>query len=378
MNGEVCKVMNDQPLSLVHVDTARDWRGVQAQVEALVRGLVRRNHRITLVTPRNSDLARRLADAPIEMAFDAPRGEWALWAGHRLRRLVRARRAVIVHAHSARAHAVAWLASSRRFSPPIAVSRRVDFPVGRNWLSRSKYLHPCCYYLAISTAVRDVLIRGGVTPDRIFLVPSGVDPAKFSYQTDRPAIRRSLAVGDDEFLVCNVGALTDHKDHATLIQAAQIALAEAPRLRFIVLGEGELRATLEAQITRLDLGDRFRLVGFQDNVEPYLAASDLFVLSSHLEGLCTSLLDAMLLKLPIVATRAGGVGDIVVDGETGLLVEPRQSEALAHAIVRMTRDSDLRAQFATAGARRVREHFSIERTIALTETAYRKILGVRV
>jgi len=106
-----------------------------------------------------------------------------------------------------------------------------------------------------------------------------------------------------------------------------------------------------------------------------VAASDLFVLSSHLEGLCTSLLDAMLLGLPIVATRAGGVGDIVADGETGLLVEPRQSEALAQAIVRVTRHGELRKRLAAAGARRVREHFSIERTIELTETAYREILA---
>jgi len=365
----------DQPtLTIIHVDTAHDWRGGQAQVEALVRGLARRGHRLTVVTPRGSRLAERLADVPVEMAYDAPRGEWDWRAGRRLRQLAESRRPDLLHAHSALAHAVAWHAHSGGNVAPIVVSRRVDFPVAANWLSRRKYLHPACYYLAISTAVRDVLIRGGVPSDRVFLVPSGVDPAKFTYQTDRSATRRSLGIGDNEFLVCTIGALTDHKDHATLIRAAALALAQAPELRFIVLGEGELRPRLEAQIAQEDLGERFQLLGFRSDVEACLTASDLFVLSSHMEGLCTSLLDAMLLARPIVATRAGGVGDVIGDGETGLLVEIRQSEALAGAIVRMARDRDLRVRLAAAGARRVREQFSIERTIQLTEAAYREIL----
>jgi len=366
--------MNEQGLSLVHVDSERDWRGGQAQVELLVRGLAQRGHRVTLVTPRGSRLAERLAGAPIEIVADSPRHEWDFRAGLRLRRIVRERNADLIHAHSALSHAlVAWLSWGGPKARPIAVSRRVDFPIS-NWFSRLKYRHPDCWYLAISTAVRDVLIRGGVAADRIFLAPSGVDPAKFTYQTDRPAARRALGVAADEFLVCNIGALTDHKDHATLIRAAQSAIAQAPQLRFVVLGEGELRPALEAQIAQGGLGDRFRLLGFRSDVEACLAASDLFVLSSHMEGLCTSLLDAMLLGLPIVATRAGGVRDIVVEGETGLLAEPRQSAALADAIVRMMRDGELRARLAAAGRHRVRERFTIERTLELTLAAYQEII----
>ena len=366
--------MDQTALSIIHVDTARDWRGGQAQVETLVRGLAGRGHRIALVTPPGSRLAQRLADAPIDVVADSARGEWDWWVGRRLARLAEARQADLIHAHSALAHAMAWLAHRRCRRQPIVVSRRVDFSVGGNWLSGHKYRHRACYYLAISSAVRDVLIRGGVAAERIFLVPSGVDPAKFTYRTDRAATRHSLGVADDEFLVCNVAALTDHKDHATLVRAAKIALAQAPRMRFIVLGEGELRPQIEAQIAEAGLGDRFRLLGFRDEVEPYLAAADLFALSSHLEGLCTSLLDAMLLERAVVATRAGGVPDIVADGETGLLAPPRESEALAGAMVRLARDGELRERLAAAGARRVREHFSIERTVELTSAAYREIL----
>jgi glycosyltransferase involved in cell wall biosynthesis len=366
--------MDQAALSLIHVDTARDWRGGQAQVESLVRGLAGRGHRVTLVTPAGSRLAQRLAGTPIEIVADSTRGEWDWWAGRRLRRLAEEGRADLIHAHSALAHAMAWLAHGGRRRPPIVVSRRVDFPVGGNWFSRRKYIHPACYYLAISAAVRDVLIRGGVAAERVFLVPSGVDPGKFTYRSDRAATRRSLEISDDAFLVCNVAALTDHKDHAMLVRAAKIALAEAPQMRFIVLGEGELRPQLEEQIAEAGLGERFRLLGFRDGIEPYLAAADLFALSSHLEGLCTSLLDAMLLERAVVATRAGGIPDIVVDGETGLLVSPRQSQALAGAMVRLARDGDLRGRLAAAGARRVREHFSMERTVELTHAAYREIL----
>lgn len=360
-------------LTLVHVDASREWRGGQAQVEALVRGLARCGHRVTLVTPGDGRLAERLRDAPVEIVPDMPRGEWDWFAGRRLHRIVAERRADLIHVHSALAHAMAWIGHGRT-SPPIMVSRRVDFPISHNWLSRRKYLHSSCYYLAISTAVRDVLIQGGVAPERIYLAPSGVDPTKFTYQTDRRATRQSLGVSDDDFLVCNIGALTDHKDHATLIRAAQFAVAEAPNVRFVVLGEGELRPALETQIAQAGLGDRFRLLGFRDDVESCLAASDLFALSSHMEGLCTSLLDAMLLNVPIVATRAGGVADIVLDDETGLLVAPRQGEALAGAILHMMRNGDLRCRLAAAGAVRVREGFTVDRTVAFTEKAYSEIL----
>ena len=366
--------MDAASLSLLHVDTTLDWRGGQAQVEALLRALAARGHRVSLVTPAGGRLAERLADSPVEIVADAPRGEWDRWAGRRLRAVAMERQVQLLHVHSARAHAMAWWAVDRRSSIPIVVSRRVDFPIGGNWFSRRKYLHPACFYLAISTAVRDVLLRGGVDAERVFLVPSGVDPDQFTYRTDREATRRSLGIGAGELLVCNVAALTDHKDHATLVRAARLALEQAAHLRFIVLGEGELRAALEAQIRQANLGDRFRLLGFVDDVEPYLAAADLFVLSSHLEGLCTSLLDAMLLGVPVVATRAGGVPDVVADGETGLLVEPRDSDALAGAVVRLSRDAALRAALAAAAGRRVRDCFSVKQTAALTETAYRNIL----
>jgi glycosyltransferase involved in cell wall biosynthesis len=258
---------------------------------------------------------------------------------------------------------------------PLVVSRRVDFALGGGWLSRRKYLHPACRYLAISMAVRDVLVRGGVAPERIHVVPSGIDPAKFTYRTNRDETRRALGIASTDLFVCNVAALVDHKDHATLVHAAKIALEAEPRLRFFVLGEGELRRPIEALIADFGIGERFRLLGFQEQVEPFVAAADLFVLSSHLEGLCTSLLDAMLLGVPIVATSAGGIPDVVVDGETGLLVEPRRSDALAAAIVRLAREPELRRRFAEAGARRVRERFLIEQTIALTERAYREILA---
>ncbi|MCX8038312.1 MAG: glycosyltransferase [Candidatus Sumerlaeia bacterium] len=384
-------------LTILHVDTALDWRGGQAQVEALVHGLAERGHRSVVVTPPGSRLAERLGNAhdlaePVgfagsdglvspsggwRIAFNTTRGEWDWLAARRLRQIAVATRPDVLHAHSALAHAMVWLGCAGRMDVPMVVSRRVDFPVGGNWLSRRKYRHPAFYYLAISSAIRGVLIQGGVPSDRIFLVPSGVDPAKFTYRTDRSAARRMLGIGDGEFLVINVAALVDHKDQATLVRAAEIALREMPSLRFIVLGEGELRPELEAQIVQAGLGDRVRLLGFRNDVEACLAASDLFVLSSHLEGMCTSLLDAMLMEKPIVATRAGGVPDVVVDGETGLLVGIRQHEDLAAAIVRLARDTELRMRLAAAGARRVREHFTIGRTVELTLDAYRRALQRR-
>ena len=306
----------------------------------------------------------------------AMRGEWDVRARWRLRRAARDFHADLVHAHTAHAHGLGLAVVGRAESPPLlVVSRRVDFAVGRSWLSRRKYLSPLCRYIAISNGVRDVLVAGGVRPENVCVVHSGVDPARFQYGRDGAAFRAEMGCAPGDALVGNVGALTDHKGHCYLIEAAGRVLEKAPHARFCIVGKGELRPDLERRIRERGLGERFRLAGYRDDVEACFAAFDLFALSSHLEGLCTSVIDAMLLGVPVVATRTGGVPDLVRNEETGVLVEPRNPEALANGIIRLLGDEALRARLSACARDFARNHFTADAMVAGVEQSYRVFMG---
>jgi len=221
--------------------------------------------------------------------------------------------------------------------------------------------------------VRDALVRSGVDPGRIRVVPSGIDLAPFDEPADRRAIRERLGVAPDEVLAFQAAALAPHKSQTDLLRAAALARGDAPRLTVWIAGEGPLRGALEEEQRALGLGTVVRFLGFREDVNDLLRAADLFVVSSYLEGMGTATLDAMAAGLPVVATRVGGIPEIVDDGVTGILVPPRDPGALGAAMVRLAGDAALRARFGVAGRARVRE-FSADRTEERTRALYDEVL----
>jgi glycosyltransferase involved in cell wall biosynthesis len=150
---------------------------------------------------------------------------------------------------------------------------------------------------------------------------------------------------------------------------------KVPEVVFLIAGEGEERPSLEEQISRLNLQKSVLLLGYRDDIGDIMRCFDLFVLSSHLEGLCTSLLDAIALGIPVVAARTGGVPDVVADRETGMLVEPKNPGALADAIL-YTRQHPEEMHRMTQNARnRVLQSFTIESMVAKTVAVYQNIIN---
>ncbi len=166
-----------------------------------------------------------------------------------------------------------------------------------------------------------------------------------------------------------------HKGQKFLVEAAAIVVREMPEARFLLIGEGELHDALEHQIKHLHLAQHIVLTGFRADVLGVLKGLDLFVMSSVTEGLGTALLDAMALGRPIVATRAGGILEVVLHGETGLLVPPRDAPALAAGILDLLRDPERRRRLAAAGLARVRDRFSVDRMVEGTLAVYVGLAG---
>jgi glycosyltransferase involved in cell wall biosynthesis len=359
----------------LHVDTARTWRGGQNQVLLTVEGLRAMGHRTTLVAQPHGELARRRAEG-LDVVPIMVRSEVDLSAAWRLARVLKRLEPDIVHAHDPHGVAVAALALSMSNlpRPPVLVAaRRVDFHLKAHSFSRWKYRQVRCF-IAASDAIRHMLEQDGIPAARTVTVHEGVDVDRVG-AAPPVNVHEVLWLPHHAPVVGNVAALVAHKGQRHLVEAASLVLREVPDARFVILGEGELREQLERQIRDHHLEKHVVLAGFRHDVIGCIKGFDLFVMSSVSEGLGTSLLDAMACAKPIVATRVGGIPEVVEDQVTGLLVPPRDHKALAAAIVRQLRDPELRRRMGHAGLRRVRERFNVDRMVAETAAVYERVVG---
>ena len=357
----------------LHIDTARTWRGGQNQVLLTVLGLRALGHRAMLVAHASGELRQRAREG-LDLVPLAPKTEMDLGAAWRLSRLIKQLHPAVIHAHDPHGVAMAALAlsmSTELDKPPLIASRRVDFHIKGNAFSRWKYRQVDCFICA-SDAIRAMLVADGIPAHRVVTVHEGIDLARVEVA---PAanLHEELWLPHNAPIVGNVAALVPHKGQRHLIEAAAIVVKTVPDARFVLAGEGELRPALEKQIRDHHLEKHVFLTGFRPDVLSVHKAFDVFVMSSVTEGLGTSLLDAMACGKPIVATAAGGMPEVVDDGRTGLLVPPRDHQAMADAIVSLLTDERARQALGAAGAARVRERFSAERMVQDTLAIYRKV-----
>jgi glycosyltransferase involved in cell wall biosynthesis len=358
----------------LHIDTAQTWRGGQSQVRYTVLGLRALGYRAALVADPSGALFQRMSEG-LDLVPLSTRGEIDLAAAWRLSRVLKQLRPEILHAHDPSGVAMAATAlsiASPRPRPPLVASRRIEFPIARNSFSAWKYAQVDCF-LAISRAVRDRLIADRIPPAKVEIVHEGVDVERL-VSLPHGNLHAALFLPTHSPIVGTIGALVAQKDHHTLIDAAAVVVKQVSDVRFVILGEGDLRPHLEKQIKHLHLERHVFLAGFRADVLELLKDVDVFALSSTHEGMCTSLLDAMAVEKPAVATAVGGVPEVVDDMTTGFLVPPREPEALASRIIQLLKDQALRRRMGRAGLERVRRLFTVERMVQETLAAYQKLV----
>ncbi|MBI4721043.1 MAG: glycosyltransferase [Chitinivibrionia bacterium] len=354
----------------------RSWGGGETQVELLLRGLPASRWRVALAAPPDSRIAAKARTLGMRVLPLPVSGGADLIAARRLRTILRRETFHIVHAHSSHAHGIAFLATIGlgRARPRLIVSRRVAFPVGTNVFSRLVYARGADRYIAISAAVRDALAAGGIRGDRIAVVRSGVDLRKFDAPGDAAGERRRLSLPGDAAVIGTIGALVPNKGQEDFIAAARNIADQRADARFVIVGEGPTRERLQSLVHELGLEERVQFTGFREDSLVILSTFDCFVISSYLEGLCTSIMDAQVMGIPVVATNAGGIPDLVEDGRTGLLVPPAHPADLARAVARMLSEPSLRER-CVANAKEKAGAYDAARMIGETEAVYKSLMN---
>jgi len=253
-------------------------------------------------------------------------------------------------------------------------SRRVTFLPRHRWAYRLKYAHTCDAVVTVSDFIRQWAIRYGVPHSKIELIPDGIEiPPELPSMTRTAEARARWGFGEDEFLVGHLGAFTREKGQEVALEAFRLLIKHLPQARLLLAGEGPTLKDLEITQGCKALGDRVRLCGAIENLAEFFPALDLFVMPSKSEGLGSSALMAMSYGLPVVASRVGGLPEVVEEARTGWLVEPASPSALANAILAAASDPERLKQWGLNGRERARQ-FSVDIMVERTEALYCRLL----
>jgi glycosyltransferase involved in cell wall biosynthesis len=420
-------------MQTLHVDLGRQWRGGQRQCLLLCTRLAGAGVGVSLVCRPRRPLWQQAHAEDLPPESLDPVADLDPLAVSRLLGLLRKTRPLIAAAHEA--HALTLLAVALRFwprragrAPALVYHRRVDVPLGKNPLARWKFSR-VDRFICVSERIADILHAGGIPDERISVVHSGTRGVAGAQGAlgggggaglnaggverlagsragglERPlgprvgggvrvrgaraggveeplsiraAVREELGIGPDVVVLGTVGGLIPHKGHGVLIDALGMLRAadRSGDIQLLVVGDGPLREHLERRAVSRGLGLTVRFLGERSDVEVLLAAMDIFIHPSLTEGLGSSIADAFSAGVPVIASRAGGIPEIVRHGETGWLVPPGDAGALADTIGHAVDHREMMLAMAARARELYKAELTDEAMARKTMAVYRAIVG---
>lgn len=330
-------------IRVLHISTAHSWRGGEQQIAYTLAELQKLRVAQAVVAAADGEMARFGKQQAWEVITSRKKSSLDLKFARTIARSAKEFNAHLLHVHDSHGHTfavLAWLLYGCR--TPIILHRRVDFPVGENWLSRFKYnFKGIAKIICISRAIKEVIAPRIRDQDKLQVIPSAIDPEKFTREPGQ-RLRTEYQIGEGKFLIGNVAALVGHKDYYTFLNTAKLLVEKELPVHFVIIGEGALRADLEAYCKKLGLQSSVTFTGFRTDIAQVFPELDALLFSSEMEGLGTTVLDAYAAKVPVVATRAGGIPELVIENETALLADVKDHDKLAENLEKLLHHTELR------------------------------------
>jgi glycosyltransferase involved in cell wall biosynthesis len=281
----------------------------------------------------------------------------------------------LIHCHDSHSHTLAFISGIFGLGIPVIVSRRVDFEISKSWFSKKKYnAKSIVRFICVSEKIKEILSKDVIKTDIIKVVHSGIDLSKFDGKKNQGILREEYNIPENVKIIGNVAALAPHKDYFTFVDTAEKIIEKNKDVRFLIIGKGELENEIKTYIRSKSLLNYITLTGFRNDIPDILPELDLFLFTSKTEGLGTSILDALGCNVPVVATNAGGIPEIIIHEQSGLLADIGNAEKLAENALRVLEDDELRKNLVEGGNKKVQE-FTIENTSLQTLDIYKKVIA---
>ena len=362
-------------MSVVHLETGRHLYGGALQVLYLAQGLEERGIKSVLMVPRGSEIAAAARKRWLRVEEFPYRGEGDLAAAARMLWRFSRRDVEIVHLHSRRGADTLGGLAGTLVRAPVVLTRRVDNREV-DWLVGAKY---ALYrrVVAISVAVRDVLTEQGVSRDKISLVPSAVDASDWLSPEDAAARDREFDLPAGVPAGAMVAQFVPRKGHWVLMHALGILKVRGHTPNVVLFGRGPMRDKVAALAEAAGVQDQIRFAGFRDDLHRWLGSFDFCAHPALKEGLGVAALQAGAAGLPVVGARAGGIPEVVEDGETGLLCPPGDADALSRAIERLLKDPAAARTMGERAGARIESRFSVDAMVEGNLKVYREVVAGR-
>lgn len=341
--------MNNK-IKIAHISTPFTWRGGEQQIAYLHKGIEELNALDNLrqieqviFCPKGSDMEQYCIDNSILHHSFKKRGGTDPIVANQLKHFCKEQSIDLIHAHDSHAHTMAVLAGTLfRNRTPIVLSRRVDFPIKKSAKTKFKYNYKSIRKILCVSKFIQKLVKPSIHNTNIDVqtVHSGIELQKTNDENGK--LRSEFGIGSDNIIIANTSALAEHKDYFTFLDTAKILSENNTNLQFVIFGSGPLEKEIKNYAKQLGFGDNLIFTGFRKDLFSLISDIDLLLFTSKTEGLGTSILDAFKYKIPVVATKAGGIPEIVIHKKTGLLADIGDSQMLANHVRSILNSSQLK------------------------------------
>lgn len=368
-------------LTILHTESSLGWGGQEIRILEEAKGLRRRGHRITIVCQPESELSIRAKEVGLEVrTLFMEKISYPL-ALLRLLRIIEDYNVDILNTHSSRD---SWFASiagrlSKR-KPAIIRTRHLSTPISKSSISRFLYESLPNRVITTGEEIRRRMIEdNGFDGKGIISIPTGVDLDLFNPHRVNGTLKGAWGVSEDIPAIGMVAVIRSWKGHEDFVNAAAMVIKEFPESRFLIIGDGPRKEVVEGYIRERALQDSIIMTGHRDDIPQVMASLDILVLSSYAnEGLPQSLTQAMAMEKPVIASNVGSIPEVIIEGETGYLVPPRNPSALAEKIISLLKDNGLRLEMGKTGRRLVTSRFSLEGMLDKIENLYKEVIGEKI
>ena len=375
-------------MRVCHVAMGDLWAGAEVQLLSLMRYLARLpEFECSVILFNEGRLAEELRKLPVSLTVISEQTFSPMGIAYRLAKALRKIRPDVVHTHKYKDSFIGTLVA-RSLGIPYVVRIVHGLPEPFMGLRNAKMVAYTAAdrlmtgwfvdrVVAVSSDIEKVLI-GMYGSNRVSCIHNGIDLEAVRVTTSREAFRRKWQIPEDAVVIGTVGRLVPVKGHAILLDATRILQASIGNVALVLVGDGPLRKDLEANAKRLGLEKSVIFAGQQDQSYDFMNMMDVFVLPSLHEGIPMVVLEALALQRPVVATRVGGIPEVIEHGQTGFLAEPSDASSLARLLQRLVEDLPMAVSIGKAGRTRVEEKFTARTMAGKTAELYEQVLSKEI
>jgi len=370
----VVKILSkDLPFyDVIHISSMKTWRGGEQQVANLLLGQRQNGLSVFMITVKNSSLMNFCESNNIPYSTISFTNGFNFFSAFKIKLLSRRLQAKTLHMHCSPSHTLAIF--SKLFGNPanLVLSRRVIFPVRSNFLSYQKFnYNGISKIICVSASTRDVISKTVKNKAKLKVIYDGIDIDKFNGEANL-RLKKKLGL-EGKKIISNISAIAAEKDYHTFVDVAEVIINKMPNTHFIIVGSGKEYKTIHSYIAEKNLQSNISMLGFRNDIPNLLSIIDVFLMTSVMEGLGSTILDAFASKVPVVATDVGGIPEIVMHETTGLLSKPKDVKGLSSNVMRLLEDDTLVQSITNKAYDIVTTQFSANNMVLETNAVYKEI-----